>query len=78
MPVVALDTAVAREVYGDAVSYVASGDIEATAEAISRRLGSPGTPDPHLAQAASAVLARYSWDTAADRTLASLESIARP
>ena len=73
---VVLDTAVAREVYGEAVTYVASGDIEGTADAIARRLTLPGSPDPHMQHAAS-VLGRYSWDTAADRTLTSLESIIR-
>ncbi|MBA2259100.1 MAG: glycosyltransferase family 4 protein [Acidobacteria bacterium] len=76
-PTIVLDTAVAREVYGDAVTYVASGDIDGTAKAIAARLAAPGSPDPHMKNAAS-VLGRYSWDTAADRTLASLESITRP
>ena len=76
-PAIVLDTAVAREVYGDAVTYVASGDIDGTAKAIAARLAAPGLPDPHMKNAAS-VLGRYSWDTAADRTLASLESITRP
>ena len=74
-PAVVLDTAVSREVYGDAVTYVAPGDISGTAEALRRRLAAPGSPDPHLASA-PAVLARYSWDTAASRTLAALDSLA--
>jgi glycosyltransferase involved in cell wall biosynthesis len=74
-PVVALDTPVSREVYGDAVTYVAAGDIDGVAEALSARLKSAGVADPHLRHAPD-VLARYSWDTAADRTLAVLESLA--
>jgi hypothetical protein len=31
-----------------------------------------------ILRAAPAVLARYSWDTAADATLAGIEAIARP
>lgn len=73
-PIVVLDTAVSREVYGDAAIYVPAGDISATADALRRCLAAPGAPNPQRERAAS-VLARYSWDTAAARTLASLESI---
>jgi glycosyltransferase involved in cell wall biosynthesis len=76
-PVLALDTAVAREVYGDAVTYVPAGDIAATGEAIGRRLSAPGARDPQL-QRARSVLDRYSWDTAAERTLTTLEGIVGP
>lgn len=76
VPIVVLDTPVAREVYGGAATYVARGDVEATAAALRRCLESPGTPVPEL-RAAPAVLSRYSWDVAADRTLASLEAAAR-
>lgn len=73
-PVVVLDTPVAREVYGDAATYVPAGDIGAAAEAIRRCLAAPGAASPQLLRAAG-VLSRYSWDTAAARTLAALESI---
>ena len=75
-PVIVLDTSVAHEVYGDAVSYVARGDLDGTAEAIARRLAAPAATDPHLANAPS-VLGRYSWDATADRTLSSIEGLAR-
>ncbi len=76
VPPVVLDTAVAREVYGDAAAFVARGDIAATAAALRRLLTEPGSAAPILA-AAPGVLERYSWDTAADRTLEHLERIAR-
>jgi glycosyltransferase involved in cell wall biosynthesis len=73
-PIVVLDSSVAREVYGDAATYVPQGDIAATADAIRVHLAHPGAADPHMAHA-SEVLARYSWDTAAEHTLESLERI---
>lgn len=76
VPIVVLDTTVAREVYGDAAEYVRREDVDGTAKALRRHLTSPSRPDAHLARAA-AVLSRYSWDTAADRTLAHIERIAR-
>jgi glycosyltransferase involved in cell wall biosynthesis len=75
-PIVVLDTPVAREVYGDAAEYVGIGDIIATAEAIRRFLAAPGEARDQLARA-PAVLARYSWDRAADATLQQIERIAR-
>jgi glycosyltransferase involved in cell wall biosynthesis len=75
VPTVVLDTAVAREVYGDAVVFVPRGDIRATAEAIRRLLADPQTGSPLLAEA-PAVLARYSWDRAADETLRNLTRVA--
>lgn len=76
MPIVVLDTPVAREVYGDAAIYVQRGDIEGTAAVLRRFLDCPGAPAIELS-AAPAILARYSWDAAADRTLARLEGAAR-
>ena len=76
VPIVVLDTAVAREVYGDAATYVAPGDIPGTAAALRALLAHPGTPPPAMS-AAPAVLGRYSWDSAAARTLARLEEAAR-
>jgi glycosyltransferase involved in cell wall biosynthesis len=66
---------VAREVYGNAAIFAAPGDITGTAEAI-RRLLSDRSAAAGVLQSASAVLARYSWDSAADRTLEHLERIA--
>jgi glycosyltransferase involved in cell wall biosynthesis len=76
VPAVVLDTAVAREVYGSAAVFVARGDIAGTASAIRRLLTDPSSAAPVLA-AAPAVLDRYSWDTAAARTLEHLQRIAR-
>lgn len=76
VPIVVLDTPVAREVYGQAAHYTGSGDIEGTASALRRFLTSPEAVASQLAHAES-VLARYSWDDAAARTLEHLERIAR-
>jgi alpha-1,3-rhamnosyl/mannosyltransferase len=73
VPIVVLDTAVAREVYGPAAEYVRKGDIEGTAAALRRYLAPTG-PAGHLAHAPS-VLARYSWDRAAAETLKEIESL---
>ena len=77
VPAVVLDTAVAREVYGNAVLFAAPGDIAATAETIRRLLTDPSAAAGILRSAPS-VLARYSWDFAADQTLEHLERIAAP
>ena len=77
VPPVVLDTAVAREVYGDAAIYVQQGDIEGTAAALRSCLVDPKSAEFVLANA-PAVLERYSWDTAARQTLEQLERIARP
>ena len=76
VPVVVLDTPVAREVYGDAALFVARGDVPGTAEALRRLLTSPEAATALLARAPG-VLARYSWDDTAARTLAAIERIAR-
>jgi glycosyltransferase involved in cell wall biosynthesis len=76
VPIVVLDTPVAREVYGDAAAYVQRGDIEGTAAALDRFLRSPATAAAQLAHA-PAVLARYSWERAAEETLGHIERIAR-
>ena len=76
VPVIVLDTAASREVYGDAAIFVPRGDIAATAAAIRRLLVDPSSAGGQRA-AAPSVLARYSWDTAAERTLEHLERIAR-
>jgi glycosyltransferase involved in cell wall biosynthesis len=75
VPVVVLDTLVAREVYGDAACYVNPGDIAGTAEALRRFLTSNEAGAAQLAHAAT-VLGRYSWDTAAAVTLEQIEKIA--
>lgn len=74
VPVVALDTPVAREVYGDAALLVQAGDIDGTADALTRLLTAPEAAAAQLARAPG-ILARYSWETAAARTLAAIERI---
>jgi glycosyltransferase involved in cell wall biosynthesis len=75
VPVVVLDTPVAREVYGDAAVYVAPDDVEGAALELRRLLRAPEAGQALLARAPD-VLARYSWDRAAERTLEHLERIA--
>jgi glycosyltransferase involved in cell wall biosynthesis len=77
VPVVVLDTRVAREVCGPAAFYVQVRDIQGTAAIIRRLLTAPEAARPLLAEAPR-VLARYDWDRAADATLAAIERIARP
>jgi glycosyltransferase involved in cell wall biosynthesis len=76
VPVVVLDTPVAREVYGEAAVLVPSGDIAAAADALTRLLTSPDSAAAQLARAPE-VLARYSWDAAASATLDAIEGIVR-
>lgn len=75
VPVVVLDTPVAREVYGDAAVFVPPDDIPAAAAALHDFLKTSHRSAEWLARA-PAVLARYSWDKAADRTLEHVERIA--
>jgi glycosyltransferase involved in cell wall biosynthesis len=73
VPIVVLDTPVAREVYGDAAWYVPrESDVRDATQAIRALLEDQAARERLLA-AAPAVLARYSWDTAADETLAGIE-----
>jgi glycosyltransferase involved in cell wall biosynthesis len=74
VPIVVLDTAVAREVYGPAAEYVRCGDVAGAAAAIKRFIKSPAAAREQLAQA-PAVLARYSWERAADETLRQIEAV---
>jgi glycosyltransferase involved in cell wall biosynthesis len=75
VPVVALDTPVAREIYGPAVLYVQRDDIAGTTAALRLMLTSESARQRYLEQA-PAVLARYSWDAAAGRTLEHIERVA--
>lgn len=75
VPIVVLDTPIAHEVYGDAGVFVPPDDIPATAAALHGLLTSPERGAEWLVRA-PAVLARYSWDKAADRTLEHVERIA--
>lgn len=77
VPIVVLDTPVAREIYGDAAWYVPRDtDVRGATQAIRTLLENPASREPLLA-AAAAVLTRYSWDRAADETLAAIEKAAQ-
>lgn len=73
---VVLDTPVARETLGDAAVFVPPDDVHAAADAIQRLLTS-GEARARILASAPAVLARYSWNTAAAATLARIEAVAR-
>jgi glycosyltransferase involved in cell wall biosynthesis len=76
VPIVVLDTPVAREVYGDAAWYVPrETDVRIATQAIRTLLEDQAARERLLA-AAPAVRARYSWDTAAASTLAGIEGAA--
>jgi glycosyltransferase involved in cell wall biosynthesis len=72
VPIVVLDTPVAREVYGAAALYVPAGDLAATADALMRLLLDPGLRAAQLQQA-EGILARYCWSEAARLTLDVIE-----
>jgi glycosyltransferase involved in cell wall biosynthesis len=76
VPVVVLDTPVAREVYGEAAWYVSpDDDVRDAAAAMRTLLQHPAIGRQLLAHAPD-VLARYSWDRAAAETLAAIEQVA--
>jgi glycosyltransferase involved in cell wall biosynthesis len=75
VPIVVLDTPVAREIYGGAALYVQHGDVSGTAEALTRLLRDPSSAGREMS-AAAGVLARYSWDRCATETLSHIERIA--
>lgn len=68
VPPIVLDTAVAREVYGAAARYVPDPTPRPLGEAIVSLLTDPGEREAILRHA-GAILARYSWDRAAELTL---------
>jgi glycosyltransferase involved in cell wall biosynthesis len=77
VPIVVLDTPVAREVYGPAATYVPpTATVADTARTIRAALAD-GIAARQLLSAAPEVLARYSWDDAAERTLEVIEGAAR-
>jgi glycosyltransferase involved in cell wall biosynthesis len=76
VPIVVLDTPVAREVYGDAAHYVPPDDLPATADVLSRLLRDRAAAEPAM-QHAPAVLARYSWERCASDTLEQIERVAQ-
>ncbi|MGE3511235.1 MAG: glycosyltransferase family 4 protein [Vicinamibacterales bacterium] len=71
VPVVVLDTPVARESCGDAALYVAPGDVPAISRALATALTDDATRRQLLSRA-SEVLRRFDWDVAARETLQAL------
>jgi glycosyltransferase involved in cell wall biosynthesis len=76
VPLVLLDTAVAREVCAPAARWVAPGDADGLSGAIISLLRDPEARRAALAPAGQ-VLARYSWARTARQTLDALESAGR-
>jgi glycosyltransferase involved in cell wall biosynthesis len=75
VPPLVLDTAIAREVYGGAAEYVPDLGVHTVGESLTALLTQPGAR-LRVLEHAGAVLARYSWDRAADDTLRILEEAA--
>jgi glycosyltransferase involved in cell wall biosynthesis len=71
LPIVVLDTEVAREIYGPAAIYVPSADAAAIDAALERVLVD-GAERARILEAAPQMLARYSWEECARRTLQTL------
>lgn len=77
VPIVVLDTPVAREIYRDAAIYVdPADDARQAAHALRGLLTNGGAADEAMRHAES-VVGRYSWDTAAAATLAAIERVVR-
>lgn len=72
VPIVVLDTPVAREVYGEAGCYVPPGEVDRTAAALSTLLTDQDERARRLTAAAT-LLPRYSWSASAAATLETLE-----
>jgi glycosyltransferase involved in cell wall biosynthesis len=68
LPIVVLDTEISREIYGPAAVYVRMADAGSIATALEQVLFDPAT-QARLLEAAPPVLARYSWEACAHRTL---------
>jgi alpha-1,3-rhamnosyl/mannosyltransferase len=68
VPIVVLDTSVAREVYGDAAIYVPRPDPALVRDAIERALFDDAER-ARVLDAARRLLPRYSWRTCAERVL---------
>ena len=77
VPIVVLDTPVAREVYGDAAWYVPrDADVRVATQAIRTLIEDQASRERILA-AAPAVLARYSWADCARRALGAIVDAGR-
>ncbi|MBI1875433.1 MAG: glycosyltransferase family 4 protein [Acidobacteria bacterium] len=77
VPIVVLDTAVARELYGDAAVYVGRGDVGGTAAALAQLISDADARRRRLDRAA-VVLRGFSWSEAARQTLEALEAAHSP
>ncbi len=75
VPIVVLDTPIAREIYGPAAAYVSLGDVSATAATLASLLDDIDARRAALSDA-PAVLAKYRWDRAAAQTLDAIVSAA--
>ncbi|MBI4476472.1 MAG: glycosyltransferase family 4 protein [Acidobacteria bacterium] len=71
VPIVVLDTPIARELYGDAAAYVRPGDIAGTAVALTSML-EDSDQRRRLLDRARSIVAGFSWAEAARRTLEEL------
>jgi glycosyltransferase involved in cell wall biosynthesis len=78
VPIVVLDTPIAREIYGDAAWYIPRESDVAGATAAIRTLLDDTAARRRILDRAPDVLARYSWDRAADETLEAITGIVRP
>jgi glycosyltransferase involved in cell wall biosynthesis len=76
IPVVVLDTEIAREIYGPAAEYVARPDPGLISAALERLLVSD-EDRARLIEAGATQIGRYSWDECARRTLQVLLACAR-
>jgi len=68
MPIVVLDTAIAREIYDDAALYLDRPEPDLIAATLERALSS-GPERSRLLDAGARLLQRYSWRACAERTL---------
>jgi glycosyltransferase involved in cell wall biosynthesis len=68
VPIIVLDTPVAREVYGTAAIYLARPDAGLVADAL-REVVDSVPLRTNLLTAAAKTLERYSWTSCAERTL---------
>jgi glycosyltransferase involved in cell wall biosynthesis len=76
IPVVVLDTDIAREIYGPAAEYVEHAEPSMIAASLERVLAD-GAERHRLVEAGKAQVARYSWDECARRTLQVLLACAK-
>lgn len=76
VPIVVLDTPVAREVYGDAAIYIGAPDPDLIESALEEALFDDAAR-ARVLRHAPAVVAKYSWRECASRVLAALTSVSR-